>query len=103
MRHAVLGAGGLGGLIGAALARGGADVVLLLRPQTLGGHPSRLRVESVALGRFEVEVATASGLDRDVDVLWVTTKATQLEAALELAPPDRVGRAVVVPLLNGIE
>jgi 2-dehydropantoate 2-reductase len=36
-------------------------------------------------------------------VLWVTTKATQLEAALELAPPDHVGRAVVVPLLNGIE
>jgi 2-dehydropantoate 2-reductase len=30
-------------------------------------------------------------------------KATQLEAALELAPPDRVGEAVVVPLLNGID
>src|SRR5262249_5742873 len=40
---------------------------------------------------------------RDVEVLWVTTKATQVDAALELAPPDRVGRAVVVPLLNGVE
>src|SRR5262249_46279760 len=103
VRHAILGAGGVGGLIGAALARGGADVLLLLRPQTLARHPRRLRVESVALGQFEVEVSIASVLDRDVEVLWVTTKATQLEAALELAPPDHVGRAVVVPLLNGIE
>jgi 2-dehydropantoate 2-reductase len=103
VRHAILGAGGVGGLIGAGLARGGANVVLLLRPQTLVGHPGRLCVESAALGQFEVDVATASVLDRSVDVLWVTTKAMQLQAALELAPPDRVGRAVVVPLLNGIE
>jgi len=85
------------------LARGGADVVLLLRPQTLAQHPGRLRVESAALGEFGVAVATAAVLDQDVDVLWVTTKATQLEAALELAPPDRLERAVVVPLLNGVE
>jgi 2-dehydropantoate 2-reductase len=98
-----LGAGGVGGLIGAALARGGANVVLLLRTRTLVRHPGRLRVESVALGQFEVDVSIAAVLDRDVEVLWVTTKATQLEAALELAPPDRVARAVVVPLLNGVE
>ena len=48
-------------------------------------------------------MSIAAVLDRDVEVLWVATKATQLEAALELAPPDRVGRAVVVPLLNGVE
>jgi 2-dehydropantoate 2-reductase len=103
VRHAILGAGGVGGLIGAALARGGANVVLLLRAETLVRHPRRLRVESVALGRFEVDVAITSVLDRDVDALWVTTKATQLEAALELVPRDRLGRAVVVPLLNGVE
>jgi 2-dehydropantoate 2-reductase len=103
MRHAILGAGGVGGLVGGALARAGADVVLLLRPETLARHPARLRVESVALGDFEADVATTSLLDRDVDVLWVATKATQLEAALELARPDRVGDAVVVPLLNGID
>jgi 2-dehydropantoate 2-reductase len=103
VRHAILGAGGVGGLIGGALARAGGDVVLLLRPETLAVHPARLHVESAALGDFEVDVETASLLDRDVDVLWVTVKATRLEAALELAPPDRVGDAVVVPLLNGIE
>jgi 2-dehydropantoate 2-reductase len=103
MRHAILGAGGVGSLIGGALGRSGADVVLLLRPETLARHPGRLRVESVVLGDFEVEVATASALDRDVDVLWVTPKATQLDAALELVPPERVGDAVAVPLLNGID
>ena len=103
MRHAILGAGGVGSLVGGALARAGDDVVLLLRPETLARHPGRLRVESVVLGDFEVEVATASALDREVDVCWVTPKATQLEAALELAPAERVGDAVLVPLLNGID
>jgi 2-dehydropantoate 2-reductase len=103
VRHAILGAGGVGGLVGGALARAHADVVLLLRAETLARHPGRLRVESVALGDFEVDVATASALDRDVDVLWVTPKATQLEAALGLAPPALVGDAVVVPLLNGVD
>jgi 2-dehydropantoate 2-reductase len=50
-----------------------------------------------------VDVATASALDREVDVLWVAPKATHLAAALELAPPERVGEAIVVPLLNGID
>jgi 2-dehydropantoate 2-reductase len=103
VRHAILGAGGVGGLIGGALARTGADVVLLLRPETLAVHPGRLRVESVVLGDFEVDVATAGALDRQVDVLWVTPKATQLEAALELAPAATVGDAVVVPFLNGVD
>jgi 2-dehydropantoate 2-reductase len=103
VRHAILGAGGVGGLVGGALARAGRDVVLLLRVETLARHPARLRVESVALGEFEVDVATASLLDRDVDVLWVAPKAAQLDSALELAPTDRVGDAVVVPLLNGVD
>jgi 2-dehydropantoate 2-reductase len=103
VRHAILGAGGVGLLVGGALARTGADVLLLLRAETVARHPTRLCVESVVLDDFEVAVATASTLDRDVDVLWVTTKATQLEAALELTPPERVGDAVVVPLLNGVD
>jgi 2-dehydropantoate 2-reductase len=103
MRHAVLGAGGIGGLLAGALARSGADVLLLVRPATLSRYAGRLRIESVVLGDFEVDVPAASGLERPVDVLWVATKATQLEAALALAPADRVGEAVVVPLLNGID
>jgi 2-dehydropantoate 2-reductase len=74
-----------------------------MRPEALEGYNGRLGVESAVLGEFEVEVPAAPGLDRDVDVLWVTTKATQLEPSLALAPPDGVGGAVVIPLLNGVD
>ncbi len=103
MRHAILGAGAIGGLIGAALARAGADVVLLMRPETLEGYSGELVVESAVLGNFAVEVPASPRLDRDVDVLWVTTKATMLDSALELAPPAQVDGAVVIPLLNGVD
>jgi 2-dehydropantoate 2-reductase len=103
MRHAILGAGAIGGLIGAALARAGADVVLLMRPETLEGYSGELVVESAVLGNFVVEVPALPRLDRDVDVLWVTTKATMLDSALELAPPAQVAGAVVIPLLNGVD
>jgi 2-dehydropantoate 2-reductase len=103
VRHAILGAGGVGGLLGGALARAGRDVVLLLRSETLARHPGRLRVESAVLGDFEVPVEVAGELDREVDVLWVTPKAPSLEAALRIALPERVGAGVVVPLLNGVD
>ncbi|TML19620.1 MAG: 2-dehydropantoate 2-reductase, partial [Actinobacteria bacterium] len=50
MRHAVLGPGGVGALVGAALARAGHDVVLLLRPQSIAAYPGHIRVESAVLG-----------------------------------------------------
>ena len=103
MRHAVLGAGGIGGLLGAALARVGSQVVLLMRPESHASYDGRLTVESDVLGNFEVDVAAGSTLDGSIDVLWVTTKAAGLESALGLAPPERVGNASVVPLLNGID
>jgi 2-dehydropantoate 2-reductase len=103
MRHGVLGAGGVGGFLGGALARAGREVVLLMRPQTLAAYDGRVHVESVLLGDFDVDVPATSALDRAVDVLWVTPKATQLDAALELVPLARLGECVVVPLLNGID
>lgn len=103
MRNAILGAGGIGGLLAGALARAGADVVLLLRPETLAEYPGRLAVESAVLGNFEVDVPAVPLLNRSVDVLWLATKATQLEAALTLAPVDQVGEATVIPFLNGVD
>ena len=102
-RHAVLGTGGIGALIAAALARADADVRLLMRTASLDRYPGRLTVRSIVLGDFDVAVPAASELVHDIDALWVAVKATQLEAALELAPPDRVDDATVVPLLNGTD
>lgn len=101
MRHAVLGAGGVGLLVGGALARAGHDVVLLLRPESLAAYPGRIEVESVVLGDFRAPARGAAELDEVVDVLWVAPKATALEPALALAPPEHVRLAV--PLLNGLD
>lgn len=98
----MLGAGAVGGLVGAALARSGAEVTLLMRPESLSRYSGRVRVDSAVLGAFEVEVPAVSRLDTTVDVLWVTPKATQLDEALALAPAEMVtGR--VVTLMNGID
>ena len=103
MRHAVLGAGGVGAFVGAALARTGRDVLLLMRDESLARYGGVVHVESALLGDFDAEVPAAATLDRPVDVLWVTTKATQLQDALERIPDGAAADAIVVPLLNGLD
>jgi 2-dehydropantoate 2-reductase len=103
MKHAILGPGGVGGLIGGALARAGHPVTLIVRPETLATYPRHLTVESAALGTFEAPVRPVATLDEPVDVLWVTVKATHLDAALAQAPAERLGDALVIPLLNGVD
>jgi 2-dehydropantoate 2-reductase len=103
VRHAVLGAGGVGSLVAAALTRSGEEVALIMRPASIRRYPGRIAVASVVLGDFEVGVPAAVALPGAFDVLWVATKATDLVDALALAPPEAVGDAVVVPLLNGVD
>ena len=74
-----------------------------MRSATLDTYPGLLTVRSAVLGDFEVSVPGASELDPETDTLWIAAKATHLEAALELAPPESVAKATVVPLLNGID
>lgn len=100
MRHAILGAGGVGGLIGACLAHAGDSVTLIVRKEALTDYPKLLRLDS-PFGNFAVDVSVASEVPA-VDVLWITVKATQLEAALTaLKNPEAV--QAIVPLLNGVD
>jgi 2-dehydropantoate 2-reductase len=103
MRYAVLGAGGVGGLVGGALARAGHPVTLLVRPGRRDHYPERITVESEALGAFEAPVRVADRLDEQFDVVWITVKAMALEEALGSVPPESLGSGVVVPLLNGVD
>src|SRR5215208_4176517 len=82
MRHAVLGAGRVGALVGGALAKAGHPVTLLVRPGRRNYYPERLIVESETLGTFEAPVRVADRFDRLFDVVWITVKATALKAAL---------------------
>ena len=100
LRHAILGAGGIGGLIGACLAHSGDSITLVVRREALANYPKTLQLES-PFGNFAVNVAVAAEVP-PVDALWITVKATQLEAALgALKAPD--GVRSIVPLLNGID
>jgi 2-dehydropantoate 2-reductase len=103
MRHAVLGAGGVGAFLGAALARAGRDVLLLMREESLARYGGVVQVESVLLGDFDAELPATPTLERPVDAVWVTTKAPQLAEALERVPKATAESSVVVPLLNGLD
>jgi 2-dehydropantoate 2-reductase len=100
LRHAILGAGGVGGLIGACLAKNGASVTMVVRPASLAQYPEQLQLES-PFGNFRVPVLRSAEVPA-ADVLWVTVKATQLEAALGTFTKAHSVRAIV-PLLNGID
>jgi len=99
MKHAILGAGAIGGLMGTALAFLGEDVTLVVRPEKLAGYPEELSLEQSA-GVITASAHAASRLTTPVDVLWIATKTYQLESALAsiVATPG-----AVVPLLNGVE
>ena len=101
MRHGILGAGGVGGLIGAVLAGSGEAVTLIVRPGSEKSYPPSLTLES-AFGNVTAPVRVAPRADGPLDVLWVTVKATQLEGALE-SIPGQAEIGAVVPLLNGVE
>src|SRR5260370_4561291 len=101
MRHAILGAGGVGGLVGAALAKCGDSVTLVLRPEALKNYPAELSLES-PFGSFSVPVERAKEVVQPFDVLWIAVKATHLEAALRsVKNAEQLG--AIVPLLNGLD
>jgi 2-dehydropantoate 2-reductase len=99
---AVLGPGGVGGLVAAALARAGEPVTVVAREETVETIAREgIRVRSVRLGDFTAWPAAAvASLDKPVGVLLVASKATALGPALERVRTDP---ELVVPLLNGVE
>jgi 2-dehydropantoate 2-reductase len=101
---AVLGPGGVGGLLAALLARRG-DRVTCLAPPATAAHlaANGLELRSPALGDTRGAVEAATRLDHPVDVCFVTVKAAQLGAAVEAVPAEALGDGLVVPFLNGID
>ena len=100
LRHAILGVGGVGGLIGACLARSGESV-----RWWSGRNPSRNILNNFnSKARLEISACRLRAPPRclPADVLWIAVKATQLEAALAAFTKPESVRAIV-PLLNGID
>ncbi len=75
MRHAILGAGGVGGLVGAALAKSGDSVSLVLRPEALKDYPAELSLES-PLGSFSVPVERVAQVTQPFERCCALASAT---------------------------
>ncbi len=99
MKHAILGAGAIGGLMGTALGSLGDAVTLIVRPEKLAGYPQMLTLERPT-GTITAPAKVVARLTEPVDVLWIATKTYHLEAAL--AAVETVP-GIVVPLLNGVD
>jgi 2-dehydropantoate 2-reductase len=106
MRIAVIGAGGVGGAFGAALAKGGSDVTFLAR----GAHLAAMRERGLkVLGpRGDIHLQPTQATDDPasigaVDVVLFCVKLWDVESAGAAIRP-LVGKATaVIPLQNGID
>ncbi len=106
MTIAVLGPGGVGGLVAGALDHAGTPTVVVARESTAALIAAQgLRVRSVRLGDFTAHPRAVARLEEPVEALVIATKATGLGEALErIAGRSSTGPpALVLPLLNGLD
>ncbi|ALV38866.1 2-dehydropantoate 2-reductase [Streptomyces sp. CdTB01] len=101
---AVLGPGGIGGLLAGLLARAGHRVICLAGEETVQVlREDGVRVRSGRFGDFTARVEADTVLREPVDACLVAVKHTALEAALDRVPPQALGDGLLVPFLNGVE
>ncbi len=105
MKIAILGAGGVGGYFGGALARAGHEVSMLAR----GEHLEALRARGLEVrtpeGPFTVAVK-AAGDPEEIGTVDLAVVAVKSYSLVEIAPAARIlaeRGADVLPLLNGVD
>ena len=104
MKFVVLGAGGVGGIVGGYLALGGNEVTFIAR----GEHLTALKENGLMLrtahrGDLPVPTAKACAIDEyegSPDVILVCFKYYSLPAAIEFARKHAGENTLVIPLLN---
>lgn len=104
MRILILGAGSVGGYLGARLVDAGGDVTFLVRPERAKQLASDgLRIFS-PLGdlRITPRVMLAGELEGVYDVVVLTCKAYDIIPAVDTVAPAVGADTIVVPLLNGV-
>ena len=106
MRIAVVGAGGVGGGFGAALATAGADVIFIAR----GAHLAAMKSQGLKVqgGRGETHLVPTRATDDPagigkVDIVLFCVKLWDVESAGEHIRPLIGPDTAVIPLQNGID
>ena len=106
MRIAVIGAGGIGAIYGASLAKAGADVVFVAR----GAHVAAMRENGLRIegDRGEIQIKPAHATDDIasigiVDYVLFAVKLWDVESAGEQIRPIVGPDTAVIPLQNGVD
>src|SRR3954451_13633520 len=106
MRIAVIGAGGVGGGFGAALAKAGADVTFVAR----GAHLAAMKRDGLKVqsSRGDTHLVPTQATDNPaevgpVDMVLFCVKLWDVESAGERIRPLLGARTGVIPLQNGID
>ena len=106
MRIAVVGAGGVGGGFGAALAKAGADVTFIAR----GAHLAAMKREGLRVrgGRGETHLVPTQATDDpasigQVEIVLFCVKLWDVESAGAQIRPLVGAETAVIPLQNGID
>ncbi len=101
---AILGPGAVGGFLAALFWRNGIAVTCIAKENAKEVISKEgIRIESGFFGDFTAKPRVVTQLDCEPDVLLITTKATTLKQALQRVNPEFTSKAIIVPLLNGIE
>jgi 2-dehydropantoate 2-reductase len=106
MRIAVVGAGGVGGGFGAALAKAGADVTFIAR----GAHLAAMKNQGLKVqgGRGEIHLVPTQATDDPagvgkVDIVLFCVKLWDVESAGQHIKPLVGSDTAVIPLQNGVD
>src|SRR3954467_13047153 len=106
MRIAVIGAGGIGAIFGAALARSGVEVAFVAR----GAHLAAMRANGLRIegDRGETLIRPARATDDigsigPVDYVLFCVKLWDVESAGEQIRPIVGPETAVIPLQNGVD
>jgi len=106
MRIAVVGAGGVGGELGAALAKAGADVTFIAR----GAHLAAMKSEGLRVNspRGDTHLVPTQATDDPagigkVDIVLFCVKLWDVESAGQHIKPLVGSGTAVIPLQNGID
>lgn len=101
---AVLGPGGIGGLLAGLLSRAGHRVICLAGEDTAKTlNTAGIQISSGMFGDFTARVEAGTELREPVDACLIAVKHTALDAALDRVPPTALGDALLVPFLNGVD
>jgi 2-dehydropantoate 2-reductase len=106
MKIAVFGIGGIGGIVGGALAKNHAETYFYVRGKNLDAiRQNGLKIQSVLWGDFVAHPKLASDKAAELgvmDAIFVSCKGHSLKAACDAIIPMVRPETAVIPLLNGV-